>query len=213
MTVLYDLSNTGPRKIGMNRKTNFASLHGNALQAKDQTRTPSPEDINAPPQDSSDEASVIAEEDANTKNTIESKECSSGSRSPRSPTRGKSDSPEVEKEQDEAPLDPSIIPPSKLKSSIHENSLHGSQGSRPLGMAVIDEDEGDPFGMSSQASKKRKTAYGSSSQRSTQENIHHGPVKAQRKKPLGRNNSSASKDGNQFIRLLPNVGDTMNRGM
>ena len=215
MTALYDLSTIRPRKVGMTRSegNRFASLHGNALQAKNKTRAPSPEDINVPPQESSDEASIIAEEDLNIRDAVTFEKRNSGSRSPKNATRGKRDGPEVEKEQDGVPMPPSIMRPSKFTSSAQEGSLDGSQKSRKTGMDITDEDEEDPFGMS-QPTKRRKTAtgYGSSSQRSAQANIHHGSAQAKKRRPVHRNKSSDGGNGTQSIRILSNVDNTLARG-
>ncbi len=207
-----DLSNKRPRRFGMTREENqWDSLHKISTPVKNDARAVTP-DINAPPQDSSDEASIAAEEhvpsgDAGTV-TGRSR---SGSRSPGIATSGKESSSIVQDGQREPSMEPSSIPAAQFGSSGKSKSFNVSQGSQKREKGGIDEDENDMFGTFSQG-KRPKTGYGGSSQRITQDNIHHGSKPDQYKKPMKQTRASEGANGKPGLRMLKGVEDAKARG-
>ena len=211
MAAVLDLNNRRSRRLGMTKNGyQFAeSLHASRPQTKREVQATTL-DIFAPPQDSSDEASIEAEEDAHSKSPESTADLHRRSRSPNGHVPGKSDGSVSPLGRGELSCDPSTIPATEFVSQQTKSS-NGSQNSQKRSKIIIDEDDEDMAFV--KPAKKCRTSYGGSSQRSTQDNIHHSSTKRRNQKPAKKSKVSENGDGKTSIRLLRDTEETMARGL
>lgn len=196
------------------RRTDYryaGSLLESGPQIQEQARTTTP-DIFAPPQDSSDETSIAAEDDGSSGDV----DCVGvahrrKSTSPRKSTSGKNNGLLPGNRRRQSGMEPSNIHATRFGSSKEEKGLSSSQDSQKKGRDKVDEDEEDMSGMWSQ-SKRPKTGYGGSSQRSTQDNIHHSSKSSQHKKPPKQTIAPDDGEGKPALRLLKDTDKAIARG-
>lgn len=206
MTVKYNLGDPSYKAIGITR-TGYqyaGHLHEGAGKVKNETRTSSP-DIDAPPQESSDEASVKAEDHETIYDAIiEADARRSGSRSPQGSTSGRSKGPVFRPE-------PATIPSTNFSSFTESGGSNGPQSSQKRGRNRVGEVDEDMSGVWSQK-KRVRTGYGGSSQRSTQDNIHHSSVRDPTKKSTKQSHSSDVTNGKVSMRFLQGTEDAIATG-
>ena len=213
MAAVLDFSSKRPRRFGQVRKeyqfpTSLLEKRSNVVNEA-RPKTP---DIFAPPQDSSDEASVAAEEGGNYEKVASNANGpNNGSRSPGISIPGNRTRSITQHGQRESSMELSTIPASQFKSLNQSDSFNVSQDSHRRRKDVISEDEEDMSGIWTQP-KRRKTGYGSSSQRSSQ-NIHHGSPREHKEKTSKLPNFSDSTDGKPGLRLLKGTENAIARGM
>ena len=204
MTPGLDLNNRSSRRVGMNRSGyQFPeSLHVSRPQSKGEDQSTNV-DILAPPQDSSDEASIGEGEDGISSHLGSTADRHRrGSSSTKEPVAGKSCGSSPPLGGGELSCTPSTIPATKWATS---------QNSQKRSIDVID-DIDDGMGTFANPPKKCRTSYGMSSQRSTQDNIHHNSAKDRNQKPVKKFNASENGNAKRSIRLLPDTDELMARG-
>ena len=198
------------------RRTDYhyaESLLESGPRIKEQDRNPTP-DILAPPQDSSDEASIVHDEDlADDVHLVGySSTRSNGTDSPEKTISGKSAAMLPQNPEGQSNLEPSSIPATKFGPSKGKRYISTSQRNQKEGDDEVGEDDEDMSGVWSQP-KKPRTSYRSSSQRSSQVNIHLSSKAGQSKQPPKQIGTSAVPNGKQGLRLLKGTERAMARGM
>ena len=191
-TNLYNLSNTGPRRQGQTRKSGLASLHGDRLKAQKLGKVEeTEEDINAPPQDSSDEreAADAIEDDCG----VLSEDSEFAAKKKRKARPAKSPSPS-------SPSRNPNIKPSKFCSDIwdvpgdSQKSERGSNGMRRSSQKRKSDhmSNDDMMGMGFMASQVTKTKKGASYGKAKVKNIHKAAPKKEGKPAAKRDSRAAS---------------------
>ena len=214
MAAVLDLSNRSSRRLGMTRSQYryTGSLLESGPQLKNEARTTTP-DIFAPPQDSSDEASVGAGENSSENPKSAEERCRTGSRSPKGPTLEKASSTRSRNSQRELSVEPSTIPATCWNSSKNVRSSNGSPEKWGGEKNLEAEDEDDMSCVWSQPKRRKTMAYTGSSQRSTQDNIHHSSVTDQKRKPTKKETASQTEDGKPSLRFLKGTDSAIARGL